>query len=220
MQQTVRAGAYERIKHNIIFGQHKPGEKLKLDSLRRRYGASVSTLRETLSRLASDGFVAAEDQRGFHVAEVSADDLTEIAQLRILLEGSALKASIENGDAEWEGNVVAAHHKLSLMENSMLVSGATQKEIWKRRDREFHQAMIAACNSANLLLLHARVYEKYLRYQMLVLTFRGKEAADEHKSMLRAALKRNTGQAQKILEKHILNGIKNSMSALKKAAAK
>ena len=60
--------------------------KLKLDGLRERYQASMSTLRETLNRLASEGFVLAEEQRGFFVAPVSKEDLSEVAELRILLE--------------------------------------------------------------------------------------------------------------------------------------
>ena len=220
MPQTVRANAYERIKHNIIFGVHLPAEKLKLESLKQQYGASVSTLRETLSRLGSDGFVVEEEQRGFHVAPVSAEDLTEISELRILLECTALKTSIANGGTEWEGDIVAAHHKLSLMEERMLAGDSSQKETWKHYDWEFHKAMITACNSKNLLQLHARIFEKYLRYQMLVLTFRGKEAAGEHKSMLRAALNRNAVQAEKILRQHITNGIRHSLAMLKKDTVK
>jgi DNA-binding GntR family transcriptional regulator len=220
MPQTVRANAYDRIKRNIIFGAYRPAEKLKLEALKQQCGASVSTLRETLSRLASDGFVVEEEQRGFHVAPVSAEDLTEIAALRALLECTALKTSIENGGAEWEGGIVAAHHKLGLMEERMLAGDTSQKETWKRYDSEFHQAMIAACNSKNLLQLHSRIYEKYLRYQMLVLTFRGKEAAGEHKNMLRAALNRNAAQAEKVLRQHIANGIRQPLAMLKKSAAK
>ena len=47
----------QRIKHDIIFGELDPGAKLKLDDLKQRYSASLSTLRETLNRLASEGFV-------------------------------------------------------------------------------------------------------------------------------------------------------------------
>ena len=213
MQKTVGSSTYELIKHNIIFGHHQPGEKLKLDTLKQRYETSVSTLRETLNRLASDGFVMVEEQRGFFVAPVSKDDLMEIANLRILIEGHALKASIENGDTEWEGDIVAAHHKLNVIEERILSGDNSQKEIWKRYDKEFHQALIRASNSKNLLSLHAQIYEKYLRYQMLVLTFRGREAANEHKSMLRAALKRDITQTQKILKQHIHTGFKHAMSA-------
>ena len=66
------------------------GRKLKLDRLRDDYTASVSTLREVLSRLSSEKLVVAEGQRGFEVAPVSAKNLKEIAALRQLLEGNAL----------------------------------------------------------------------------------------------------------------------------------
>ena len=64
-RNVVGSSTYQRIKHDIIFGELTPGEKLKLDGLKENYNASMSTLRETLSRLASEGFVKAKDQRGF-----------------------------------------------------------------------------------------------------------------------------------------------------------
>lgn len=208
---TVGSNTYQRIKHDIIYGELEPGSKLKLDGLKTRYAASLSTLREMLSRLASEGFVAAEEQRGFFVTPVSREDLIEITNLRVLLECSAVKESIENGDADWEGNLVAAHHKLHLMEQKMLNGDETEKETWKHYDREFHLVMIQACNSRNLLDIHATIYDKYLRYQMLVLTYRGQEAVDEHKAMFDAALARNAKLAQELLEKHIRKGVEHTL---------
>ena len=200
----------------IPFGELAPGAKLKLDGLRDRYAASVSTLRETLNRLASEGFVQAAEQRGFFVRPVSAADLTEIAELRILLECSALETSIACGDADWEGNLVAAHHKLHLIEQKMLDGDTTQKELWKRYDWEFHQALIQACNSQNLLSLHGTIFDKYLRYQMLVLTYRGADAVLEHKTMFDAALARDTATAKAALEAHIRLGLEHTLAAMAK----
>lgn len=211
---TVGSSTYEKIKSDIIFGQLAPGSKLKLDALKAKYAASVSTLRETLNRLASEGFVAAEEQRGFFVTPVSRNDLIEIANLRTLLECHALKESIENGDADWEGNLVAAHHKLHLMEKRMLSGDESEKATWKRYDWEFHLAMIEACNSKNLLDLHSILYDKYLRYQMLVLTYRGEVAAQEHKAMFDAALARDAEEASRLLKEHIVNGLEHTLAAM------
>ncbi len=210
---TVGSSTYENIKRDIIFGQLSPGSKLKLEPMKQRYGASVSTLRETLSRLASEGFVSAEEQRGFYVTQVSKTDLVEIANLRILLECFALKISIVGGDTDWEGNLVAAYHKLHLMENRMLGGDETEKESWKRYDWEFHLAMIQACNSQNLLSLHSILYDKYLRYQMLVLTYRGEMAVSEHKAMFDAALARDANLAADLLEEHIRLGLEHALLA-------
>ncbi|MDE0208579.1 MAG: GntR family transcriptional regulator [Boseongicola sp.] len=209
----VGTSTYQRIKRDIIFGDLAPGTKLKLDGLRQRYSASMSTLRETLNRLASEGFVEAQDQRGFFVTPVSPEDLTEIANLRVLLECHALRLSVQNGDTDWEGNLVAAHHKLHLMEQKMLDGDDSQKEEWKRYDWEFHKALIQACGSQNLLSLHAVLYDKYLRYQMLVLTYRGVEAVDEHRDMFEAALDRDVDRAAQSLKFHIETGLEHTLAA-------
>lgn len=209
----VGASTYQRIKRDIIFGDLAPSTKLKLDGLKERYSASMSTLRETLNRLASEGLVVALDQRGFFVTDVSRDDLIEIANLRMLLECHALRLSVAKGDADWEGNLVAAHHKLHLLEVRLLAGDASGKEDWKRYDWEFHLALIEACGSNNLLSLHAVLFDKYLRYQMLVLTNRGQEAVDEHRDMLQAALDRDAGRAAETLQLHIERGLENALSA-------
>ena len=210
---AVGASTYQSIKRDIIFGDLAPASKLKLEMLRKNYNASMSTLRETLNRLASEGFVDALDQRGFFVTPVSKEDLMEVANLRVLLECHALKLSIDNGDTDWEGNLVSAHHKLRSMEQKMLSGDDSQKEDWKRYDWEFHLALIEACGSRNLISLHSVLYEKYLRYQMLMLTHRGQEAADEHKKMLEAALDRNVEAATKTLTVHIEKGLEHTLAA-------
>tara|TARA_B100000767_G_scaffold137905_1_gene130480 strand:+ start:50 stop:709 length:660 start_codon:yes stop_codon:yes gene_type:complete len=212
---TVGSNTYERIKKDIIYGKLAPGSKLKLDGLKEKYDTSVSTFRETLNRLSSDGFVEAAEQRGFFVRSVSREDFAEIANLRILLECSALKTSIENGDADWEGNLVAAHHKLRLIEEKMLSGDFSQKETWKRYDWEFHKTSIEACNSQNLMSLHAIIFDKYLRYQMLVLTGRGEDAVLEHQQIFKAALSRNTIEATEVLEIHIRKGLEHTLANMK-----
>ena len=189
------------------------GAKLKLDVMKSAYQASVPTLRETLNRLASEGFVVAEEQRGFFVAPISRADLKEIAELRILLECTALRMSIDLGDTEWEGDVVAAYHKLHRMEDKIISGDYSQIELWKRYDWEFHQSLIFACGSQNLLRLHAVIFDKYLRYQVQVLTFRGGPAAREHKQLFDAALDRDKDRAEAVLKKHIDNGLKHALNA-------
>ena len=210
---TIAESAYSQIRTDIIFGRLAPDEKLKLEGLKQRYRVSVSTLREILNRLASEGFVVAEGQRGFEVAPISPENLKEISALRKLLESHALGLSFEAGDMDWEGQVVAAHHKLHQMELRMMAGDESIKEIWKRYDWEFHQALIRACGSRELLDSHAAVFDKYLRYQMLSLTFRGETAAAEHRALLDAALGRDATRAREILTKHIDGGVEHSLAS-------
>lgn len=210
--ETVAEVGYRRIRADIIFGRLAPGQKLKLESLKNAYGTSVSTLREILSRLASDGLVTAEGQRGFEVAPVSISDLREVAALRLLLETHALEQSFSNGDMEWEAGLVSAHYKLSSMERIMSTGDISRTEDWKRYDWEFHQALISACGSRLLMETHAAVFDKYLRYQMVALSYRGDVASREHQQLLDTALKRDFKTAKAILTDHIQGGVEHALA--------
>src|SRR4030095_11096624 len=93
---AVREDCYRRIRTDIIFGRLAPAHKLRREALRETYEVSVSTLREILTRLAAEGFVTAEGKRGFEVAAVSAENLRELAGLRLLLESHAMTISFAN----------------------------------------------------------------------------------------------------------------------------
>lgn len=211
-QLSIGESAYLRIRTDIVFGRLEPGRKLRLDRLRDSYGASVSTLREILNRMTSEGLVVAEGQRGFEVAPVSPGNLQEIADLRLLLEGHALEQSFAAGDMEWEGRIVAAHHKLAAMERLMSAGDRSQTEIWKRYDWEFHQALISACGSKVLMETHAGVFDRYLRYQMIALSYRGDIAAREHKALLDAAMKRDAASAKEVLRTHVIGGVEHALA--------
>src|SRR4051794_20122922 len=193
---------YRRIRADIVFGRLRPGQKLKLETLREAYGVSVSTLREILSRLTADRFVLAEGKRGFDVAPVSVENLKELAELRLLLETHAMAVSFANADVEWEGRVVSAHHKLASTER-LMESGIGEPEQWKRYDGEFHQALISNCGSTLLIQAHAAVFDRYFRYQMVALNYRGDEPGQQHAALLRAALDRDAGSACIILQAHV-----------------
>ena len=205
--------AYRRIRSDIIFGRLAPGQKLKLDRLKEGYGISVSTLRELLGRLSTEGLIVAEAQRGFEVSPVSAGDLREVAAMRQLLECHAMEQSFAAGDLEWEGRVVSAHHKLSLIEKRLIAGELSETDAWKRYDWEFHRALISACGSSALLEIHAAVYDKYLRYQMIAFEFRGEIAAQEHQKLLELALGRVSPAAQEVLATHIETCIEHTLAS-------
>ena len=97
-QEAVGEDGYRRIRTDIVFGRQRPGQKLRLEGLKEDYGVSVSTLREILNRLAAEGFVLAEGRRGFEVAPISAANLRELAELRLLLEQHAMEVSFAHAD--------------------------------------------------------------------------------------------------------------------------
>ena len=63
------AQIYNQIKKSLINGELKPGEKLKIDSLKEIYNVGSTPIREALTWLVADNLVQKIDQKGF-VAQV------------------------------------------------------------------------------------------------------------------------------------------------------
>jgi DNA-binding GntR family transcriptional regulator len=203
---------YRRVRADIVYGRLAPGQKLTLDRMRDAYGSAVSTLREIFNGLASEGLITAEGARGFEVASISRDNLREIARMRQLLECDALRSSFEAGDVEWEGRVVAAHHKLASLERRMAAGDRSQWETLRGYEWEFHNALISACGSRLLLQMHAGIYDKYLRYLMLAGVFRGEPVVEEHRRLLAFALERDWRGAQATTITHIQDCVAQMVS--------
>jgi DNA-binding GntR family transcriptional regulator len=210
--ETIGDDGHRRIRTDIVLGRLRPGQKLKLDGLKESYGVSVSTLREILNRLTAEGLVIAEGRRGFEVAPVSVDNLKELAELRLLLEGHAMEASFSRADVEWEGRVVAAHHKLAATER-LMSANIGEPEQWKRYDSEFHQALISNCGSRTLMEAHASAFDRYFRYQMIALNYRGEEPAQQHEALLTCALKRDIKRAKAVLLDHVNGCVAHAIAA-------
>lgn len=212
---TAGETAYERLRSDIVFGRLPPGQRLRLEGLRSSYGVGIGTLREILSRLSAEGLVLAESQRGFEVPPLIASELRELAALRLLLERHALAESFAAGDVEWEGRVVAAHHKLEVVEGRMIAGRCDEAPAWKRYDSEFHQALISACGSRALMAAHAAAFDRYLRYLMVAACFRGEVAADEHRRLRDCALDRDAEGAGRVLQEHIVGCVDHVLAKMR-----
>ena len=209
--EAVGDEGYRRIRADLVFCRLRPGQKLKLEKLKEAYGLSIGTLREILCRLTAEGLVVAEGRRGFEVASVSAANLEELAELRLVLESHAIRASFANADMEWEGRVVSAHHKLAATERLMR-SSIGEPEQWKRYDGEFHQALISNCGSVALMETHATIFDRYFRYQMVALNYRGDEPGEQHQALLEAALARDADKACAVLRQHVTRCVEHAIA--------
>ena len=201
---TIAEGVFTRLRTDIIRGRFEPGEKLLLDRMRKLYGAGISPVREALSRLASDGLVTQESQRGFRVRPASWQDLRDIADNRIRLETAAIALSVERGDDDWEARVVSTHHVLSKFDPTRIAEPPLREE-WEARHREFHVSLIAACGSPWLLHFCALLHDQFDRYRRLA-KFAGREQpalATHHSGLVRAVKAREPQKAAKILAQHI-----------------
>lgn len=194
----------DSIRSRILEGSIAPGARLRADELKDQFEVSLTPVREALMRLTAEGLVIAEDQRGFRVTPVSRQNLIEVTELRTTLECLALRHSIEKGDLEWETNIVATLHRLDSL-NSRRSQGAPQINAqWEHWHREFHFALIAACEMPLLLTFCRTLYDLSDRYRrMSVRAMRQVNRQSEHDAIAAAAGKRNIDLATKLLAKHI-----------------
>jgi DNA-binding GntR family transcriptional regulator len=202
--RTLANEVYERLRADILSSKLAPGSKLRFETLKEVYGVGISPLREALSRLVGKGLITTEGQRGFRVAPASTADITDIAMVRAEVEGTALRKSIDYGDDTWEANVVAARHRLGLMEHRKS-SEEISEERWEARHREFHLALISGCRSPWLVNLTVLLNDQFDRYRRLSVenSLSQKPTILEHQKIMDAALKRNADLAVKLLHEHI-----------------
>jgi DNA-binding GntR family transcriptional regulator len=212
--KTIAKTIANQLRANILNGRLSPGLKLHLDDLKQSLGVSLSPLREGLSRLAAEGLVTGEDQRGFSVAPVSRRDFIEIIDLRTMLETKALRASIEQGDDEWEARVVATHHLLSKLEDRRWKQSHFDE--WENKHRAFHNALISASNSPLLLNFSQTLVDMNHRYRRIynLKNPPNRDVAQEHRALAEAALARDADKGCALLRDHIERTAKNILKSM------
>lgn len=211
--ETVSDVVFRRVRQDIISGALPPGTKIKLEQAKDRYSISITSLREILSRLTTENLVIAEGQKGFEVSPASERELSELADLRIVLETHAITLAFGAGDLEWEGRIVEAHYKLAAAERRLLTGDASRTVEWVRYDWEFHQAIVSACNSVTLMTTLSSVFDRFLRYHMLAESFRGKAVVEDHKLLFDLALKRDIEGACAVVRRHIQSGVEHVLKS-------
>lgn len=203
--KTLIEYAYTRLKTNIIRGHLAPGLKLRIERLRAEYGVASSTLREALTLLVADSLVTAEGQQGFRVVPMSIEDFREICDLRKMMETLALRESIANGDEDWEAGVVAAFHKLNLVDFKRLNISEALVDAYNERNHAFHEALVGACRSTWVRRFRSVLYDNARRYRHLSVAKGGirLDIQSEHRAIMEAALARDADLACRLSEEHI-----------------
>jgi GntR family carbon starvation induced transcriptional regulator len=215
--RTLAELAYRRMRDDIVWGRLQPGEPLRSDDLRARYGLGVSPLREALSKLAVERLVIAVGQRGYRVAPVSAAEAQDVLSVRLLIEGEALARSMRRGGVEWETELMAAFHRLSRM--PLPIGPGADPETWAETHRAFHMALLASCDSPWLLNYAANLYDQAERYRLIRVmrtpkAVLARDIAAEHAELLQAALSRDVERAARALHEHYSRTIAATVGGL------
>lgn len=201
---TRATSLFDELRADLLAGVLEPGSKLAIEALAERYAASATPLREALNRLVSDGLVERREQRGFVVAGISAEDLTEITKTRCWLEEVALRESIAAHSTAWEEALVLAHHRLARTPRSLSDSRFEDNPEWEPLHRAFHRALINGCGSRWLLSFCDQLADQHHRYRRLSAprAFAKRSVKGEHQQLMEAAVEGRADDAVALLRAH------------------
>lgn len=202
--RTLAGDAYDAIRQSIRSGAFKPGDRLRFADLQALCGMSVTPVREALARLTAEGFTVLDDHRGYSVASLSLMELRDITAARQLCEGEALRLSVLQGDADWEGRVIAAHHLMARIPQAREDIPSAMREDWELRHATFHAELISACGSPILLEICEKLFSRADRYRRMSVSLSGaaRDVTGEHRRLVELALARDGEGAAAALREH------------------
>src|SRR5882672_8751810 len=195
---SLQERALDRLRHEIISGVWKPGERLQERTLCQRFGISRSPLREAYQVLAAEGLLELARNRG---AIVSSPSLSDVLQHHVLLEAletlAIELACDEAGDSEIAA-IVAKHEEEQ--------RAATSSDAY-RLNNELHRMIVMASHNRPVEDAHL-VAQRRLIHVQNVNGFPQQEPAPpaaEHERFIRALVKRSKAEAVRGLRAHLAN---------------
>lgn len=83
--------AYNIIKDRLLKGEIKPGSRIREDILAAEISMSRTPVRESINKLAAEGFVYQIPRKGIFATEPSIEELLDIIEIRVIIETYAAK---------------------------------------------------------------------------------------------------------------------------------
>jgi DNA-binding GntR family transcriptional regulator len=192
--------AYRAIKHRIVAGDFGPGTQLNIDALARQLGVSNSPVREALRRLENERWVETIPFRGAFVRPFDKSELTDLYELRGMLEVSALRKVMPQPPADGLERVgeALAEIRAAVRKNDPMAYLAA--------DTRFHQAIVDMAGNQRLSEMYATLVEQGKCFML----GRGPESMaryrrgrDQHGALFEAIERGYTRQAASLLEEHL-----------------
>jgi len=195
--------AFERLRAEILAGQRLPEARLNIAALAQELTVTPGAVREALAMLEAESLAVSEPARGYRVAPVSIIDLRELVQARVEIEKLCIAEAIRHGDLQWEGEVVAAMHRLTRM--AQHASAGVPRPEWAQAHAEFHRALVAGCPNGWLLRMRDMLYQHSERYRQFALTqvTTARDIDAEHRALMTAVLNRDVLAAQEAMAQHL-----------------
>jgi DNA-binding GntR family transcriptional regulator len=139
----------DALRREILDGELAAGSRLRERELCETYGVARHSLRAALRALAAEGLVRIEPHRGARVAELSADDVRWLYELRAALELEAAYLALERNGGRLPESV---HDALAQLQ------AACAGDSWgavNEAHADLHDAIVAAAHSPRIAAAHA-----------------------------------------------------------------
>lgn len=195
--QALPEYAYHRIKERIVDCRMLPGSVVAEDALAAECGTSRTPVREALLRLAREGLVTIYPRRGTFVSPISLKDVHEVFELRGIIEPRVARLSCSAMDP-------AALRRFRDAFRAMDRKPPAFDE-WFRRDREFHDFIVASGGNGRLIRLYETILDQNQRMRILAgrLPLRAEETNREHAAIAEALLARDGERIERAMADHI-----------------
>jgi len=186
----------EALREAIFNGELKGGQSLKQEEIAGMFSASLIPVREALRRLEAQGLVKIFPNRGAIVSELSADEVRELFEIRILLEKGALEFAIDNLTDE-----DLAYAESLLKQMDIITDGSTLSQLnW-----EFHFTLYKASGRMRLMELIENMHlnvERYMRIYLLDMHYHP-TSQEEHYKLIKACRAKDSKAACALLQQHM-----------------
>jgi len=192
---TISIQVAQELRRRILAGEYPQGVKLQQEQIAAELGVSRSPVREALGQLEAEGLVVLTPQKGAQVSPISRDEISELFELRLLVEPHLLALAIP---AMTEADIHKATAIISEMADIALAG-------WSDANWRLHETLYAPAGRPGMLKLLRRTHEtigRYIRMQVMATNGRA-DAHKEHKLILDACRKRDVEKAVRLLQEHI-----------------
>ena len=160
-KQNLSEQIFEVVKNLILAGELKPGERVLEAQLAAQLNVSRAPIREALLLLAQHGFVTIRPHRGAFVTELLAADLTEIFEIRRLLEVNAALKVHMNMTPDSAHRLEAALAKIRQAAHERDVVQFTEA------DFNFHKTIWNLAGNSHITQILTDIASRYFRYEQI-----------------------------------------------------
>jgi DNA-binding GntR family transcriptional regulator len=191
--------AHGRLRGDIEQGVYAPRERLIEVDVAERLGISRTTLRAVLVRLAEEGLVELEANRGARVRAFTLDEAVQVLEARAALEGvAAAKAAREATEAE----ITEMAGILDEMAAAAAAGDLTRYSVLNGR---FHAALLVSSRNPELKRLLDSLHFPLIRYQFRTILVPGRKSRslDEHRRILGCVARRDAAGAERAARVHV-----------------